>query len=215
MRAGAEVMAAAASDDAASREPRGDAEPRADGAAAARDDALLAYLARGRALVDAVASAGKPVIAAVNGAAYAGGFELMLAADLVVAARSARVGDGHARHGIVPGWGSSARLPRIVGARAASELLLTGSDLSADEALALGLVNAVADDDALVATVDALVARLTVPDAATTARILSLTRASRDADGTLAADLAREWSTLAEHVTAPEFAATVERFLGR
>ncbi|MDW5594857.1 enoyl-CoA hydratase/isomerase family protein [Conexibacter stalactiti] len=155
------------------------------------------------------------MIAAVNGAAYAGGFELMLAADLVVAARSARVGDGHARHGIVPGWGSSARLPRIVGARAASELLLTGGDLSAEQALALGLVNAVADDDALVAAVDLLVERLTVPDAATTARILALTRATRDADGTLAADLAREWSALAEHVTAPAFAATVERFLGR
>ncbi|HST42262.1 MAG TPA: enoyl-CoA hydratase/isomerase family protein, partial [Conexibacter sp.] len=62
MRAGAQVMAAATA-------ANSDAEPRADGAAAARDAALLAYLARGRALVDAVAGAAKPVIAAVNGAA--------------------------------------------------------------------------------------------------------------------------------------------------
>jgi len=177
-------------------------------------DALLAYLDRGRALVDAVASAAKPVIAAVNGAAFAGGFELVLAADLAIAARSARLGDGHARHGIVPGWGSSARLPRIAGPRAAAELLLSGGAISAEEACRLGIVNAVADDGGLDAAVDALVARLSVPDAATTRRILALTRAARDGDDTLAAALQRERATLAEHVSAPEFAATVARFLG-
>lgn len=176
--------------------------------------ALLAYLDRGRALVDAVAGAAKPVIAAVNGAAFAGGFELVLAADLAVAARSARLGDGHARHGIVPGWGSSARLPRIAGPLAAAELLLTGGAISAEEAWRLGIVNAVADDDGLEAAVDALAERLSVPDAATTRRVLALTRAARDADGTLAADLQRERAALAEHVAAPEFAATVARFLG-
>lgn len=217
MRAGAELLTAdRAANEAASG---GGAGATSDGGASGRSErvattALLAYLDRGRALVDAVASAAKPVVAAVNGAAFAGGFELVLAADLAVAARSARLGDGHARHGIVPGWGSSARLPRIAGPRAAAELLLSGGSISAEEACRLGIVNAVADDDALDAAVDALVERLSVPDAATTRRILALTRAARDADGTLAADLQRERATLAEHVSAPQFAATVARFLG-
>jgi enoyl-CoA hydratase/carnithine racemase len=216
MRAGAELLAADRAADEASREVRTSARAAAVSGrdADAAPAALLAYLDRGRALVDAVASAAKPVVAAVNGAAFAGGFELVLAADLAVAARSARLGDGHARHGIVPGWGSSARLPRMVGQRAATELLLSGGSISAEEACRLGIVNVVADDDGLEAAVDALVERLSVPDAATTRRILALTRAARDADGTLAADLRRERDTLAEHVSAPEFAATVARFLG-
>ncbi|MDO8187703.1 enoyl-CoA hydratase/isomerase family protein [Conexibacter sp. JD483] len=208
MRAGAELLAA----------DRAAVSARDAGAAASAGDAapssLLAYLDRGGALVEAVARAAKPVVAAVNGAAFAGGFELLLAADLAIAARSARLGDAHARHGIVPGWGSSARLPRLIGARAAAELLLSGGAISAEEACRLGIVNAVADDDALDAAVDALVARLSVPDAATSGRILALTRAARDGDGALAAGLARERATLAEHVAAPQFAATVARFLG-
>lgn len=90
-----------------------------------------------------------PVVAAVQGLALAGGLELMLGADVVFAAKSARLGDQHAQYGLIPGWGSSQRPPRLIGLRRALDLMYSGKWLTADEALAIGLVNYVVDDDAL------------------------------------------------------------------
>ncbi|HUN59483.1 MAG TPA: enoyl-CoA hydratase [Candidatus Binataceae bacterium] len=90
-----------------------------------------------------------PVIAAVNGFAITGGFELALACDIMLAAESAQFADTHARVGVMPGGGMSARLPRAVGLRKAKELSLTGNYLSAREAERLGLVNRVVPDDRL------------------------------------------------------------------
>lgn len=84
-----------------------------------------------------------PVIAGVHGLALAGGLELVLVADLVVADDGARLGDQHANFGLVAGGGGSQRLPRLIGARRAKELMLLGGWLSAQEALAWGLVNRV------------------------------------------------------------------------
>jgi enoyl-CoA hydratase len=84
-----------------------------------------------------------PVIAAVNGFAITGGFELVLACDIIVAAENAQFADTHARVGVMPGGGMSARLPRAVGVRKAKELSLTGNYLSARDAERLGLVNRV------------------------------------------------------------------------
>lgn len=80
-----------------------------------------------------------PVIAAVNGLARAGGFELLLACDLVVVADEAKVGDTHVAFGIVPGGGASQRLPRRIGHQAAAEILLTGRWLSGPECVEVGL----------------------------------------------------------------------------
>lgn len=82
-----------------------------------------------------------PVIAAVNGFAVTGGFELALACDLIVAAEDAQFADTHARVGVMPGGGMTARLPRAIGVRKARELSLTGNYLSAREAERMGLVN--------------------------------------------------------------------------
>jgi enoyl-CoA hydratase len=90
-----------------------------------------------------------PVIAAVNGFAITGGFELALACDMMLAAESARFADTHARVGVMPGAGMSARLPRAIGIRKAKEMSLTGNYLSAREAERLGLVNRVVADDRL------------------------------------------------------------------
>jgi len=84
-----------------------------------------------------------PVIAAVNGFAITGGFELALACDMMVAAEEAQFADTHARVGVMPGGGMSARLPRAVGIRKAKELSLTGNYLSARDAERMGLVNRV------------------------------------------------------------------------
>lgn len=82
-----------------------------------------------------------PVIAAVNGPAITGGLEIVLACDVVIASERARFADTHVRVGLVPGWGGSARLVRRVGIHRAKELALTARNVTADEALRLGLVN--------------------------------------------------------------------------
>src|SRR5579885_1243027 len=93
-----------------------------------------------------------PVIAAVNGFAVTGGFELALACDILIAAETAQFADTHARVGVMPGGGMSARLPRAVGLRKAKELSLTGRYLSARDAERLGLVNQVVPPDHLMTT---------------------------------------------------------------
>ena len=84
-----------------------------------------------------------PVIAAVNGIALGGGCEIALSCDLRVASSNARFGQPEIKLGIIPGWGGTQRLPRLIGRTAAMELLLTGDPIDAERALALGLVNAV------------------------------------------------------------------------
>ncbi|MBT3533855.1 MAG: enoyl-CoA hydratase/isomerase family protein [Rhodospirillaceae bacterium] len=101
-----------------------------------------------------------PVIAAVNGLALAGGMELLLACDLVLAAESAKLGDAHANYGLVPGGGSSVRLPRKIGPTRAKQLIFTGAFLPARQMLDWGLVNQVVPDDGLQAAVDELIATL-------------------------------------------------------
>jgi len=86
---------------------------------------------------------GKPIIGAVNGYAITGGFELALMCDILVCAEEARFADTHARVGIVPGWGLSQRLPRLVGLVRAKELSLTGNFLTAERAYEWGMVNRV------------------------------------------------------------------------
>lgn len=102
-----------------------------------------------------------PVIAAVNGFAVAGGLELILCCDLVIAVSSAKIGDGHANFGIIPGGGSSIRLPRKIPTALAKRLLLTGNLLPAAVMKEYGLVNEVVPDDQLMAEVEKLVAEIT------------------------------------------------------
>jgi enoyl-CoA hydratase len=97
-----------------------------------------------------------PIIGAVNGVAITGGFELALACDLLIASREARFADTHARVGILPGWGLSQKLSRLIGIHRAKELSLTGNFLPAEEAAAWGLVSRVVEPEALLPTCEAL-----------------------------------------------------------
>lgn len=87
-----------------------------------------------------------PTVAAINGFALGGGLELALAADLRVAATGARMGLPEVGLGLIPGFGGTQRLPRLIGQGRALDLILTGRHVTAEEALQLGLVNRVADD---------------------------------------------------------------------
>lgn len=95
---------------------------------------------------------GQPVVALINGIAAAGGLELALSCDFAWAARSARLGDAHMNYGQMGGGGALSVLPRLIGLPRARELVFSGRMLSADEALAWGLVNRVVEDDELLPT---------------------------------------------------------------
>lgn len=91
----------------------------------------------------------KPVIGAVNGVAITGGFEVALACDVLIASTNARFADTHARVGIMPGWGLSQKLSRLIGIYRARELSFTGNFLDAQTACDWGLVNRVVTPDQL------------------------------------------------------------------
>jgi enoyl-CoA hydratase len=98
---------------------------------------------RGQHVLDLIENLGKPVIAAINGYALGGGCELAMACTLRVAADTAKLGQPEINLGIIPGYAGTQRLSRLIGRGRALELLLTGDQISAAEALRLGLVNRV------------------------------------------------------------------------
>ncbi len=100
------------------------------------------------------------VVAAVNGLALAGGLEVVLACDLVVASEDAKFGDAHAKYGLLPGWGGSVRLPRKIGANRAKQMMFTAEHLSARTLAEWGLVNQVVAATDLQAATEALCARI-------------------------------------------------------
>ena len=108
----------------------------------------------------ALASCEKPVIGAVNGVAAGAGCNLALSCDIIIAAKSARFIQIFVRRGLVPDLGGTYFLPRLVGLAKAKELMFTGDPISADEALALGMINRVVDDSNLMPEAIALAKRL-------------------------------------------------------
>ena len=153
-----------------------------------------------------------PVIAGVHGLALAGGLELLLVADLVIADESARLGDQHANFGLVAGGGGTQRLPRVVGARRAKELMMLGGWLSAAEAREWGLVNRVVAAGTVTSAVEDMAATLAAKSRSATATVKSLVRA---ADGDLARGLEREMSLVAAHMRSNDAAEGLAAFAAR
>ncbi|MFN2568614.1 MAG: enoyl-CoA hydratase/isomerase family protein [Candidatus Dormibacteria bacterium] len=114
----------------------------------------------GLQLIRSLEEAPLPIIAAINGIAYGGGCELALAADMRIASRSARFAQPEINLGLVPGWGGSQRLPRLIGPSAALPMLLTGEPVDAEAALRCGLVSEVVEAAELPAAAGRLAARL-------------------------------------------------------
>jgi len=101
------------------------------------------YTHRGQAVLDLIENLGKPVIACINGFALGGGCEIAMACTMRLASDNAKLGQPEVKLGIIPGYGGTQRLPRLVGKGIAMQLLLTGEMISAQEAHRIGLVNKV------------------------------------------------------------------------
>ena len=110
----------------------------------------------GQAVMNRIEQLGKPVIAAVNGHALGGGCELAMACTLRIASETARLGQPEVKLGIIPGYGGTQRLARLIGAGCALELVLTGEPITAREALRIGLLNEVVPPPQLLPRCEAL-----------------------------------------------------------
>jgi enoyl-CoA hydratase/carnithine racemase len=151
-----------------------------------------------------------PVIAGVHGLALAGGLELVLVADLVVADEAARLGDQHANFGLVAGGGGSQRLPRLIGARRAKELMLLGGWLGAGDALAWGLVNRIVPAGTVPAAVEEMAAALAAGSASANRTVKTLV--NRAFDCPLPEGLELERRLVAEHMRSADAAEGLRAF---
>jgi enoyl-CoA hydratase len=150
---------------------------------------------------------GVPVIGAINGVAVTGGLELALACDFRIGSERARFADTHARIGVTPAWGLTARLPQAVGQAWARQMSMTGDFVDAPTALRIGLINELVAHDALLDRSVQLATSVTSTDKATAARIRELYDLTRDQGGgqALAAELAPASTVVVRD--AEEFAA--------
>ena len=120
----------------------------------------MAFSQRGHDALATLENMGKPVIAAVNGYALGGGFEVALACDIIYASEKAKVGFPETTLGIFPGFGGTQRTAKLVGLARAKELIYTGRTIGAQEAYEMGLVNKVVAQDQLMNEVMALAAQI-------------------------------------------------------
>ena len=118
------------------------------------------YTHQGQAILDAIENLGKPVIACINGFALGGGCELAMACTLRLASENAKLGQPEVKLGLIPGYGGTQRLPRLVGKGVAMQLVLTGEMISAQEAHRIGLVNEVVPAGELIARAEAIAAKI-------------------------------------------------------
>jgi len=114
------------------------------------------FAVRAQALLHAIETYPKPVIAAINGFALGGGCELAMACHIRIASDNAKLGQPEVNLGIIPGYGGTQRLPRLVGKGRALELILTGEMIDAQEAYRIGLVNKVVPRADLIPTAEGL-----------------------------------------------------------
>jgi enoyl-CoA hydratase len=170
------------------------------------------FAQQGQQVFSAIENMPKPVVAAVNGFALGGGCELAMACHLRVASDSARFGQPEVALGLIPGYGGTQRLPRLVGQGVALELILTGERISAERAYAIGLVNRVVPQDALLAAARDLV--LTIVAQAPLAVAMAL-QAVRAADQPMAQGLQMEAALFGQVCGTEDFVEGVSAFLNK
>lgn len=153
----------------------------------------------------------KPVIAAVHGHVVAGGMELALASDLVIACTGTVIGDSHVRHGLLPGGGASVRLPRKLGEPLARRLMLTGELLPAEAFLACGFIHSVVQEEQFHRTVTEIAEQLAAAGTSAAERIKQLF--VRGPGPSADAALAREIDVFTEHWHDSDIAGPLHRFI--
>ncbi len=169
------------------------------------------YSRAGQAVLDAIERSPKPVIAAVNGYALGGGCELAMASAIRVASRKAVFGQPEVQLGLIPGFGGSQRLPRIVGKGRALQLLLTGLSIDAEEAYRIGLVNAVVDADQMMPMAETMARTIARNGPDAVARVLDAVQ--RGLDEPLAGGQSIEAGLFGACCGTPEMQARTRAFL--
>jgi enoyl-CoA hydratase len=128
----------------------------------AKNDAVAAkeYTHRGQNVLNLIESLGKPTIACINGFALGGGCEIAMACTMRLASDNAKLGQPEVKLGIIPGYGGTQRLPRLVGKGIAQQILLTGEMISAQEAHRIGLVNEVVAASEMIPRAEAIAQKI-------------------------------------------------------
>jgi len=140
----------------------------------------LDFARRGQGVFSRIEALPKPVVAAVNGFALGGGCEVAMACHVRVASTRARFGQPEVKLGIIPGFGGTQRLPRLVGRGTAAKLILSGRPISAEEALRIGLVDEVAEPEALLERCEALLKEILANGPGALAAALAAIRGGSD-----------------------------------
>ena len=174
---------------------------------------LAGFMTLGHAVLRRFEAGTLPVVAACQGLCLAGGLELMLACDVVFAARDARFGDQHAQFGLVPGWGGTQRLPRLVGLRRALDLFYSARWIDAETALQWGLVNHVVAPEALASESLAYCHAIGERSRGGLATMKRLARAGLE--GTLDAGLSVEESQAPAAILSADVGEGLEAFIAR
>lgn len=175
-------------------------------------------LARAKALMELghstfskIENSNKPVIAAINGICLGGGLELAMACHIRICGDRVRLGQPEINLGIIPGWGGTQRLPRIVGPSKATEMILTGDQITAQQAMQLRLVNMVVPGGEVMRQAKGLAAKIASKSAVGTASALAAIRAGLDA--CLPEGLAAEREQLAMVVASEDAREGIMAFL--
>jgi enoyl-CoA hydratase len=169
------------------------------------------FALNGHRTLNRLEQAAKPVICAINGFALGGGCEVALACDLRLMADSAKIGQPEVNLGIIPGFGGTQRLARLVGPGVARELIYTGDHIDAQEALRIGLVNKVVTGDQLLETAMSVARKIAVKGPA--AVRLAKSVISRGLDSSLAAGNALEIEAFADCFSTGEPGEGMSAFL--
>lgn len=169
------------------------------------------FAAHGQSLLNRIERSDKPVLAAINGTCVGGGLELALACHVRVAVAGAMLGLPEIKLGLIPGFGGTQRLPRIVGPSKAAEMILTSESLSAEEALRIGLLSRVVPPHELITQVDAIAASIAVQGKTAVEAALHAIRGGLDIP--LSEGLAREAELFGRLCGTPEKQEAVRAFL--
>jgi enoyl-CoA hydratase len=171
------------------------------------------FALHGQALFNHIERCEKPVLAAINGICVGGGLELALACHLRIAATGASLGLPEIKLGLIPGFGGTQRLSRVVGASKAAEMLLTGETVTAEEGLRIGLLSRVVGPGELMTQVDAIASMIAAHGTAAVQAVLHAIRGGLDIP--LAEGLVREAELFGRLCATAEKRKAVQAFIDK